>query len=259
MDYALFKRISKVTLGKEKADRIAIAIALVIGCALPIALFILLPTLLAGTLDSVIGSGIWRNLLEGALRLLIFFLFLFSVSRMKDIKRTFSYHGAEHKSIHCYEHGLPLTVENVQRFPKEHPRCGTSFMFVMMLIGILIGFFIPFDNAFLRTACKILLLPLTVGIGFEFLMYAGKHDNPLVRILSAPGLWMQRITTREPDASQIEVAIASLKAAMPDEFPVEERTEQGTAPEASPAVEPEDGNSKPGGAKPAASAESSAT
>ena len=133
----------------------------------------------------------------------------------------FEYHGAEHKSIFCYEAGEELTVENVKKHKRFHPRCGTSFMFVMILLGIVIGLFIPFENPFLRTGCKLLLLPLTCGIGFEFLMIAGKHDNWLTRFFSAPGIWMQRLTTREPDASQIEVAIRSLKLAMPDVFPEE--------------------------------------
>ena len=151
---------------------------------------------------------------------------------MPDIKRVFMYHGAEHKSIFCYEAGLPLTVENVRKQSRFHPRCGTSFMFVMIIIGIIIGFFIPFQNTLLRAACKLLLLPLTVGIGFEFLMYAGKHDNFLVRALSAPGILMQRITTREPSDDQIEIAIKSLKLAMPEEFPNEEFLAPDPKPEA---------------------------
>ena len=255
-----FEKWLKKKFGKSALD-VLMPIAMVIGVALALVLFIFLPSWVGSLISGLVGTdiGLWKSVIEGVLKILIFVGYMVLISLMPDIRRTFEYHGAEHKSIFCYEKGEELTVENVKKQGRFDPRCGTSFMFVMLLIGILIGFFIPFENAFLRTACKILLLPLTVGIGFEFLMYAGKHDNPLVRILSAPGLWMQRITTREPDASQIEVAIASLKAAMPDEFPVEERTEQGTAPEASPAVEPEDGNSKPGGAKPAASAESSAT
>ena len=140
---------------------------------------------------------------------------------MKDIRRTFEYHGAEHKSIFCYEAGEELTVENVKKHSRFHPRCGTSFIFVILIISILINSlpFIPWDNMLLRMLCKLLVLPLTVGIGFEFIMFAGKHDNIITRILSAPGLWMQRITTKEPDDDQIEVAIIALKTALPNEFP----------------------------------------
>ena len=203
-------------IGKEKADKLAIGIALVVGCALPVALFILLPTLLAGTLDHVIGSGIWRNLLEGALRLLIFFLFLFAVSRMNDIKRTFSYHGAEHKSIHCYEHGLPLTVENVQKFPKEHPRCGTSFLFVVMIVSILVFSLVTWSNPLIRMLLRLVLLPVVISIGYEINRAVGRHDNLLTRILRAPGLWMQHLTTNEPDDSMVEVAVTALERVIPE-------------------------------------------
>jgi uncharacterized protein YqhQ len=142
---------------------------------------------------------------------------------MPDIKRTFEYHGAEHKSIFCYEAGEELTPENAAKYKRFHPRCGTSFLFVILAISILINSlpFVPWDNMLLRVVIKLALLPLVVGLGFEFLMYAGKHDNLLIRILSAPGLWIQRITTREPDLKQLEVAITSLKASMPDVFPPE--------------------------------------
>ena len=147
---------------------------------------------------------------------------------MSYIRRTFEYHGAEHKSIACYEAGDELTAENAKKHTRFHPRCGTSFMFVIMILSIFIFtatrmlFSALADNLFLYWASKIILVPLVVGIGFEFIMYAGKHDNPIVSILSAPGLWMQRITTREPDLEQLEVAIAAIKAAMPDQFPPEE-------------------------------------
>ena len=216
-------------LAKTFGDKVMNAIMGVagfLGVVLGIGLFLVLPTLATKGLDMLLGLaggalGVFKTLCEGLIRIGIFVGYILLVSLMPDIRRTFEYHGAEHKSIFCYESGEELTVANVKKQRRFHPRCGTSFMFVMLLIGIIIGFFIPFENIFARTACKLLLLPLTVGIGFEFLMYAGKHDNLLIRILSAPGLWMQRITTREPDESQIEVAIASLKSAMPDEFPPE--------------------------------------
>lgn len=226
-DEGKFEKWLKKKFGKSALD-VLMPIAMVIGVALALVLFIFLPSWVASLISRLVGTdiGLWNSVIEGVLKILIFVGYMVLISLMPDIRRTFEYHGAEHKSIFCYEKGEELTVENVKKQGRFHPRCGTSFMFVMLLIGILIGFLIPFENAFLRTACKILLLPLTVGIGFEFLMYAGKHDNAIVRILSAPGLWMQRITTREPDDSQMEVAIASLKAAMPEEFPVEETAAQ---------------------------------
>ena len=145
---------------------------------------------------------------------------------MRDIRRTFSYHGAEHKSIACYEAGEELTPENARKHSRFHPRCGTSFMFVMILLGVVIGISLRYilpaeirDIGWLYTAIRLLLLPLVVGLGFEFIMLAGKHPNRLTAILSAPGMWMQRLTTREPDDGMLEVAILSLKAALPEEFP----------------------------------------
>lgn len=210
-------------------------ISLVLGLLLSFALFFYLPSLISGWIAKPFGGdiGIWRSAVEGVVKIAIFVGYILAVSLMPDIRRTFEYHGAEHKSIFCYESGEELTVQNVRKHSRFHPRCGTSFMFVMILIGIVIGFFIPFQNPLLRTVCKLLLLPLTVGIGFEFLMYAGKHDNFLIRILSAPGLWMQRITTKEPDDAQLEVAIKSLKLAMPAVFPDEECLSPDPKPEAS--------------------------
>ena len=199
-------------------------ISIVLGLLLAVGIFIYLPSLFSGWIGRLFGGdiGIWRSVLEGVLKVLIFIGYILLISLMPDIRRTFEYHGAEHKSIFCYEAGEELTVQNVRKYKRFHPRCGTSFMFVMILIGIIIGFFIPFQNTLLRSVCKLMLLPLTVGIGFEFLMFAGKHDNFLVRALSAPGIFMQRITTKEPSDDQIEVAIKSLKLAMPEEFPNEE-------------------------------------
>ena len=217
-----FEKWVKKKFGATALD-ILMPIAMLIGIVMAVGIFFFLPiwvcNLLLRLTDGDIGR--WRSAIEGGLRIVIFILYLTLISLMPDIRRTFEYHGAEHKSIFCYESGEELTVENVKKHKRFHPRCGTSFMFVMLFIGILLGFLIPFENIWLRTGCKLLLLPFTVGIGYEFLMYAGKHDNLLIRVLSAPGLWMQRITTREPDDAQIEVAIASLKNAMPDEFPQE--------------------------------------
>ncbi|MBP3704226.1 MAG: DUF1385 domain-containing protein, partial [Clostridia bacterium] len=133
-----------------------------------------------------------------------------------DIRRTFQYHGAEHKTIFCYENDLPLTVENVRPQKRFHPRCGSSFMIIMLLLGIIVGFFIPFDNPVLRTVCKLLCLPVVVSIGYELIKLCGRHDNVLTRIISAPGLWMQRLTVLEPDDKMIEAAIAAMNAVIPE-------------------------------------------
>ena len=141
---------------------------------------------------------------------------MFLCSQIKDIKRVFQYHGAEHKTIFCYENQDELTVENVKKCSRFHPRCGTSFIVVMLLIGIVIGIFIPFHGSALRAIIKILLIPVMASLGYELIKFCGRHDNKLTRIIASPGLWMQRITTKEPDDSMIEVAINSLKAVIPE-------------------------------------------
>lgn len=206
----------------KKMMAVIMAISSVLGVALALGLFIFLPALITKWIEQLSGTslGLFKNLIEGIIKIAIFVLYILLVSLMKDIRRTFEYHGAEHKSIFCYESGEELTVENVKKQKRFHPRCGTSFIFVILIISILVNSlpFVPWDNALLRAVTKLLLLPLIVGIGFEFIMIAGKHDNLFTRICSAPGLWMQRITTREPDEKQIEVAIMSLKAALPNVF-----------------------------------------
>ena len=215
-----FEKWLKKKFGASILD-VLMPIALFLGVVLALGLFVFLPALAGRGVSYLFGGdiGVWQSVVEGAVKVVIFVVYMLLVSLMKDIRRTFEYHGAEHKSIFCYESGEELTVENVKKHSRFHPRCGTSFMFVMIFIGIVLGFFIPFETVWLRTLCKILLLPVTMGFGYEFLMYAGKHDNFLIRALSAPGLWMQRITTKEPDDKQIEVAIASLRHALPDDFP----------------------------------------
>ena len=227
-----FEKWLKEKFGAKLLD-VLMPISIFLGLLLAVGIFIFLPSLLSNLVAMLFGGdiGIWQSAVEGVLKVVIFVGYMLLISLMPDIRRTFEYHGAEHKSIFCYESGEELTVENVKKHKRFHPRCGTSFMFVMILIGIIIGFFIPFQNSLLRTVCKLLLLPLTMGIGFEFLMFAGKHDNFLVRLLSAPGLWMQRITTKEPDDSQIEVAIKSLKLSMPEVFPDEECLSPDPKPE----------------------------
>lgn len=176
------------------------------------------------TIELTRVENFWMNrlkcLVEGLVKIAIFIAYLYLTSLMKEIRRMYQYHGAEHKSIFCYEAGLELTVENVKKQKRFHPRCGTSFMFVMVFLSIFISIvFIPNIWGWWRILLKVALLPICVGLGYEFIRYAGKHDNVLVRALSAPGLWMQRITTREPDDSMMEVAIVSIKSALREEFP----------------------------------------
>ncbi len=203
-------------------------IAAVLGVFLAIGMFMYLPRLVTDGLSRLFGVdfGVWGAAIEGGVKVVIFILYLLFVSLMKDIRRTFEYHGAEHKSIACFESGEELTPENAKKYTRFHPRCGTSFMFFMILLGVLLGFALRFvlpdwfiGNRWLYTAVRLGLLPLVVGLGYEFIMLAGKHPNILTRILSAPGLWMQRITTREPDEKQLEVAIVALKYALVEDFP----------------------------------------
>lgn len=203
----------------------------VLGLALSVLLFIYLPSLAANGIDWLfthpfgVGSigSIWLAVIEGIMKTAIFIVYLWLVSLMPDIKRTFQYHGAEHKSIACFESGEELTPENARKHRRFHPRCGTSFMFLMILIGIFVGMFVRFilpDGvpAIVVALVKLALLPITMGIGYEILMLAGRHDNAFTRIVSAPGLWVQHITTKEPDDSQLEIAITSIKCALRDEY-----------------------------------------
>ena len=192
----------------------------VLGVGLSLVLFMWLPIQLFNWLRPLVpamDNPYVRAVFEGVLRIVIFLCYMLLVSRMKDIRRTFQYHGAEHKTIFCYEKGLPLTVENVREQSRFHPRCGTSFLILMLLVGIIISIFIRVDHALLRTAIKLLLLPVTVGVGYELIKLAGRKDNAFTRIMSAPGLWMQRLTTIEPDDSMIECAIASLQEVIPED------------------------------------------
>lgn len=215
----------KEKFGKSLLDFVMV-IAMILGVALGVGLFFFLPLFISSSLFDKAGEETkwYATLIEGGIKIAIFVGYIWLVSFMKDIKRVFEYHGAEHKTIFCYEAGEDLTPENVKKYKRFHPRCGTSFIFVILLLSILVSsivysFPIMKSNIILKFTSKLLTLPLTVGIGYEFIRFAGKHDNVITRIFSAPGLWMQRITTREPDETQIEVAIASLKCALPEEFP----------------------------------------
>ena len=197
-------------------------VAMILGVVLSVGLFIFLPTLIYDLIAMLIpflkGKVFLKSLFEGILKIAILIGYMALVSRMNDIKRTFQYHGAEHKTIFCYEAGLELTVENVKKQGRFHPRCGTSFLIVMVIVGVFIGLLIPAGlPTVVRTLIKLLLLPVTMGIGYEFIKFAGKHDNAVTRILSAPGLWMQRITVLEPEDSMIECAIAAVNEVIPED------------------------------------------
>ena len=200
-------------------------IAIILSVGLGFFLFMWLPALIADGLNNLTSGAIafLRPLIEGILRMAIFVGYMIAVAQMKDIKRVFMYHGAEHKSIACFEAGDELTPENAKKYKRFHPRCGTSFMFLMILLGIIAGIFVKFLiprlNTWAYTCIRLLILPLVMGIGYEILMIAGKHDNFLTRAISAPGLWVQRITTKEPTEDMLEVAIISIKGALRDDFP----------------------------------------
>lgn len=203
----------------EKTISFIMGASVVLGVAIAIAVFFFVPTLLFNLLSSALpflnDHMIWRSAFEGILRIILFLIYMSLVTLNKDIKRVFQYHGAEHKTIFCYEHGLEMTVENVRIQSRFHPRCGTSFIVLMLLVGILIGLFIPFTDVWLRTATKVLLLPVTVGLGYELIRLCGRHDNIVTRIIAAPGVWMQHLTTKEPQDDMIEVAIAAMKDVIP--------------------------------------------
>lgn len=191
--------------------------AAVLGVALAAVLFIFIPTGLSSLLKPLIGTGVGLSLIEGLIKVIILVGYMWLCSRMKDMRRVFEYHGAEHKSIACYEAGLPLTVENIRPQRRFHPRCGTSFLFLVVFISIIVGSFISWDNPAIRMLLKLALIPVVVGISYELIKLAGRSDGILTRIISAPGMWLQRITTCEPDDSQIECAIAALEAVIPED------------------------------------------
>ena len=208
----------------DKAMGVIMTISLILSLVLSVGLFFVLPQLIVTGINAIPGVDlpqIANSAIEGVVRILIFLGYLALISSMKDIRRVFMYHGAEHKTIHCYEHYDELTVDNVRRYSKHHPRCGTAFLFVVMVISILIHALIPnLGNVFLNVLMRIATLPIIAGIAYEFNRFAGKHDNKIVRILRAPGLLMQRFTTREPDDGMIEVAIVALSEALKlDEMP----------------------------------------
>ena len=218
-------------LGSKAFQNLLVSVAVFMGLAMSVGLFFLLPSLAGDVMEIWVDNPLLRTLLEGVVRILIFVVYIVLMSRMKDMRRVFSYHGAEHKTIRCYEAGLPLTVENIQKQTRLHPRCGTSFLLIVMILSILlfsvatallekIPVFTQLDGIYdnlLMMGVKLLLLPLLVAISYEFNRLVGRYDNWLTRILTAPGMWFQKITTAEPDDSMIEVAITAVEAVLPEQ------------------------------------------
>ena len=214
----------------DKLTSVIMGAAMFIGIVLAVGLFLFVPSYLFTLIEKLAGENdisMWKSAFEGVMKLALFVAYMAIVSRMKDIRRTYEYHGAEHKTIACYEAGLPLSVENVRPMTRFHPRCGTSFIIITLLVSILFYSLVPIEPAtwfgiennllgvLLRVIIKLAFLPLVVGIAYELIRLAGRYTNPLTKVLSAPGLWMQRLTTCEPDDSQIEVAIAALTPCLP--------------------------------------------
>ena len=220
-------------LGDEKFQKFIIGISVALGLAMSVALFFLVPMVIGSFFYKWIDNNFLRNLMEGIVRIIIFVAYIFAVSKMPEMKRVFSYHGAEHKTIRCYEAGLPLTVENVRQQTRLHPRCGTSFLLIVMILSILVFSVAsaallaavpnleeacgPFLFKLLMILYKLILLPVVVAISYEINRFVGRHDNGFTRLLTGPGMWFQNFTTNEPDDSMIEVGIASLKAVLPNE------------------------------------------
>ena len=202
---------------EDTAQKLIIGVAVVMGVALSLFLFIFLPAFFVGLIKPLTGSFVVRNLAEGLVRIAILLGYMKLVTLSGDVKRLFSYHGAEHKTIFCYEHGKPLTVENVREESRFHPRCGTSFLLVVVAVSILVNSVVRLQNSFARMGAHLLLLPLVVGISYEINRWCGLHDNALSAFLSAPGKWLQHITTNEPDDSMIECAIRALQLVIPEE------------------------------------------
>ena len=212
-----FEKWLEKHIGSEKMESLIIYLAVVLGMGFSVLMFFMLPTFLVGLIRPIHDHYILRNLCEGVVKILLFTGYMMAVSRLPDMKRVFSYHGAEHKTIRCYELQLPLTVDNVRECTRKHPRCGTSFLFVVIFISILLGSVIQVGNTLLRMVCHLIMLFPVVAISYEINRLVGRYDNRLTRILTAPGLWFQNFTTYEPDDSMMECAIAALSAVIPQE------------------------------------------
>lgn len=199
---------------KDKATDVMIYISLFISIILSMGLFVFVPTFIGGLFKNIINNTIILHLIEGVIRITLLLVYLYFISKVEDIKRVFEYHGAEHKTIHCYESGLDLTVENARSFTTLHPRCGTNFLFIVMIISIIIFSFTGWPNLILRVVTRLLCMPIVAGIAYEIIRFFGKFDNVSTKVLSYPGMMLQKITTREPDDKQLEVAITALKAVL---------------------------------------------
>jgi uncharacterized protein YqhQ len=210
-----FDKFLKDKLG-DKTDDVIIGFSMVVSFAIAIGLFFILPTFAASIIKKLTKNPILINLLEGVLRIVIFFFYLFFISKMKEIQRVFEYHGAEHKSIFCYEAELELTPENAMKFDTLHPRCGTNFMLIVMVISIVIFSFLGWPSLLWRILSRVILLPVVAGVSYEVLKWFGRSESTFAKVMMYPGMKLQRLTTRTPDASQVEVAIASLKAVLPN-------------------------------------------
>lgn len=202
----------KQTVQSRRAEKLIMAGTVLFSIAAAVGIFMVLPYFLSSLLKPVITSYTWRTVIEGVMRIGIFIIYVLLISRMEDIQRTFMYHGAEHKCINCIEHGLPLTVDNVRASSRQHKRCGTSFLFFVLAIGIILLLLIRVESPVMRVAMRIALLPVIAGISYEVLKLAGRSENPVVNLLSKPGLAVQKLTTKEPDDSMIEVAIQAVEA-----------------------------------------------
>ena len=217
---------------KEKQESLLMAGTVAFSIVAAVAIFMVLPYFLSSLMKPVVPSYHLRTVIEGFVRIGIFIIYILLISRMEDIQRTFMYHGAEHKCINCIEHGLPLTVENVRNSSRQHKRCGTSFLFFVLAISIILLLLIRVESPLMRVVVRIVLLPVIAGVSYEFLSFAGKHDSKLVDILSRPGMWMQGLTTKEPDDTMIEVAIAAVeevfdwRAYLDENFPDWEKKEE---------------------------------
>lgn len=198
----------------DKANDVLIMVSMVIAVILSVGLFVMLPTFAGGFFAKFINNDVVLNLIEGVIRILILFAYIYAISKNKDIERVYQYHGAEHKSIHCYESGKELTVENAREFKRLHPRCGTNFLFIVMATSIILFAFFGWPNPLMRILMRIVCIPVVAGIAYEIIRILGKYDNALTRMIAYPGMMLQYLTTKEPDDEQLEVAIASLKAVL---------------------------------------------
>ena len=206
------EKAGKKKMSAETAEKLMSVVVTVISLIFAVGIFVVLPYFISSLLDGFIRNRSLLLILEGVLRILIFLIYVWAISAMKDIRRLYQYHGAEHKCINCIERGRPLNVKNAMRSSRLHKRCGTSFIFFVLIVSIVISFFIVVENPLLKVLLRILMMPLVAGIAYEFIRFSGRHDNFLIRLLSLPGMGIQRITTKEPDESMIETAIASVEA-----------------------------------------------